>query len=77
MEALAVLLVVLAVVAVVAAIVTAVVASEDSHAGRVARIQGKHQDALRQIDGTAEYYAGLYRYIARRLDHESRRRQSG
>jgi hypothetical protein len=75
MEALAVLLVL---VAVVAAIIAAVVAAhEDSHAGRVARMQAKHQDALRQIDGTAEYYSGLYRYIARRLDHESGRRQSG
>ena len=35
-----------------------------------------HQDAIEQIDETADYYAGLYRYISWRLDEETRRRRS-
>ena len=35
-----------------------------------------HRDTVTRIDDTADYYAGLFRYVSRRLDEETRRRQS-
>jgi flagellar basal body-associated protein FliL len=77
-QILAVILFVLFVVLMVTtAIVAAVHDSKASHEQRVARIQEKQQNAMRQIDETAEYYTGLYKHIAKRMDDEFRRRQSG
>ena len=43
---------------------------------RAQTIKRIHQDTIEQIDETAAYYAGLYRYISRRLEEETRRRRS-
>jgi uncharacterized protein YpmB len=72
-----IMLVLVLVVFLVVVMIAAEAQNEDSHEKHVACIRAKQEETLRQIDETGEYYAGLYRYIARRLDHESRRRQSG
>lgn len=73
-------LILLALALIVAAVTIIILAGSqngDSHEASVARMQAKQKETLHQIDTTGAYYAGLYRYIARRLDDESRRRQSG
>ena len=64
-------------ICVIISIAAALNEPEDTHAQKVERIKAKHQETIREIDRTADYYVGLYRYIAKRLDDESRRRQSG
>lgn len=61
----------------VVVVVWVVTEAYDSHAAKMARIKAEHDETVRQIDRTAEYYVGLYRYIAKRVDDQSRRRQSG
>ncbi|MHB1459463.1 MAG: hypothetical protein ACYC0V_21340 [Armatimonadota bacterium] len=75
MEVLIVMAIVL-VVAMVAIIIAVGATNANSHEKRIARMHEKQKESLQQIDKTGEYYRGLYRYIARRLDDESRRRES-
>jgi len=35
-----------------------------------------HEDTISRIDQTADYYVRLFRYIAERVDDETRQRQS-
>ena len=37
---------------------------------KVRHIKATEDEVMRQIDETGEYYVGLYRYIARRLDRQ-------
>ena len=74
------LLLFLGCLAVVVITITAVVVAGQTghwHRAKVRRIKAKESQAMREIDRTAEYWIGLYKYIGQRLDHESRRRQSG
>ena len=61
----------------VAAIAIAACESPDSHQDKVRRIEAREKQAMQEIDQTAEYHAGLYKYISKRSGDESRRRQSG
>ena len=45
-------------------------------ARRIKALRSIHQSTMMRIDDTADYYAGLFRYISRRLNDEIRRRQS-
>ena len=50
---------------------------ENCHERKTAHVHQTHQETMQLLDKTADYYVRLYRYIDRRLDDESRRRQSG
>ena len=67
----------LAVAVIAIAIIAVACEPRDSYQEKMRRIKAKEKEAMQGIDQEAEYWVGLYRYIARRVDDESRRRQSG